>query len=58
MATTIAATVDGTVMELSGTEIENLRGSLQGRVLREGDAGYDECRAVWNRMVDRRPALV
>ena len=52
MATTIAAT------ELSGSEIEDLRGGLQGRVLLEGTVGYDECRAVWNRMVDRRPALI
>jgi FAD/FMN-containing dehydrogenase len=29
-----------------------------GEVVRPGDAGYESARAVWNRMVDRRPALV
>jgi FAD/FMN-containing dehydrogenase len=58
MAAIIAVTVDGATTELSDADIENLTFRLQGRVLLEGAAGYDECRAVWNRMVDRRPALI
>ena len=40
------------------TAAETLRGTLRGEALREGDDGYDAARAVWNAMIDRRPALI
>jgi FAD/FMN-containing dehydrogenase len=31
---------------------------LRGAALRPGDEGYDDARAIWNGLIDRRPALI
>jgi FAD/FMN-containing dehydrogenase len=31
---------------------------FRGAVLRPGDEGYDDARAIWNGLIDRRPALI
>jgi FAD/FMN-containing dehydrogenase len=38
--------------------IEKLRADFDGVLFQPGDDGYDEARAVWNRAVDHRPAVV
>ncbi|HET8915441.1 MAG TPA: FAD-dependent oxidoreductase, partial [Propionibacteriaceae bacterium] len=39
-------------------DVDRLRRSLNGQVMLPGEDGYDSARALWNAMVDRRPAVV
>jgi FAD/FMN-containing dehydrogenase len=34
------------------------KATLRGPVLQPGDPNYDDARAIWNAMIDRRPALI
>ena len=54
-----------TIRTLSGRDnlvpddaLEQLRNSLHGRLITPDVAGYDNARAIWNAMIDRRPALI
>ncbi|MGH3109794.1 MAG: FAD-binding oxidoreductase, partial [Gaiellaceae bacterium] len=38
--------------------LDNLRAGFRGDVLAPGNGGYDEARALWNGVVDRRPAVI
>jgi FAD/FMN-containing dehydrogenase len=46
------------MIDIGGGDISRLRSSLNGRVMLPGEDGYDSARALWNAMVDRRPAAV
>lgn len=52
------ATRSGRTTKLDGATVEAFRSGLRGAVLQAGDAGYDAARALWNGMIDRRPALI
>src|SRR5215204_967947 len=51
----------GTDMTQTTVDEEALQGFVQGvrgNVLRSGDPGYDDARAIWNGLIDRKPALI
>ncbi|HET6350355.1 MAG TPA: FAD-binding oxidoreductase [Candidatus Krumholzibacteria bacterium] len=43
---------------MDATRVDALRGALRGTLITASDPGYHEARAVWNGMIDRRPALI
>ncbi len=45
-------------VELTDRAVRGLAKKLSGPLLLPADEGYDAARAVWNRMIDRRPALI
>jgi len=48
----------GVSVNVSEGDIKELQSALKGSLLQPGDKGYDESRAVWNAMIDRKPALI
>ena len=58
MAPTRLRALDGADVEVPDTDIEAFAGQLRGVLVRPADPDYDEARAVWNGLIDRRPGLV
>ena len=51
-------TRDSTSTTLSDAIVDELRGTLRGRLIQPGDEAYEQARRVWNGNIDRRPALI
>lgn len=45
-------------MSITTDAIAGLRSEISGELVGPGDEGYDQARAVYNAMIDRRPALI
>lgn len=46
------------VVNLDVTSVDEFRSSLRGDLIQPGDMTYDATRAIWNGMIDKRPALI
>ena len=51
-------TTSGATTAVPEARLEALAGSVRGGLVRPSDPEYDEVRAVWNGMTDRRPGLI
>jgi len=50
--------ITGGVTVLREDDLAGLRAAVLGEVLSSGDPEYDQARSLWNRMHDKRPALI
>ena len=53
-----AATLTGTRTVLPEAAVDEFTEGLRGQLILPEDNGYDEARAIWNGMIDKRPALI
>ncbi len=52
------ANLSGSESTIPGADIDAFAAALRGTLITPASPGYDAARAIWNAMVDRRPALI
>src|SRR4029453_6371263 len=50
--------LDGRPVDIAADALQSFKTAFKGPLLTPADAGYEEARAVWNAMIDRRPGLI
>jgi FAD/FMN-containing dehydrogenase len=58
MAGLSVAALAGGQVELDAHTLESFAADLDGSLIGSEDSGYEEARAVWNAMVEKRPSLI
>ena len=43
---------------VQAARLDELKGVFGGEMIRPGDGAYDDARAIWNGMIDKRPAII
>ncbi|MEZ5326198.1 MAG: FAD-binding oxidoreductase [Verrucomicrobiales bacterium] len=43
---------------LSSTSLDSFKSSIRGEIVLPDSSNFDEVRAIWNAMIDRRPAII
>lgn len=51
-------TIDNALISISDENFAAFRQNFAGALLLPSDTGYDEVRTIWNKMYDRKPALI
>jgi FAD/FMN-containing dehydrogenase len=52
------ASLDGGKVGVAEGAVDELAKTLSGELLRAGNPGFDESRAIWNAWIDRKPGLI
>jgi FAD/FMN-containing dehydrogenase len=59
MTTTSVLTTKGTKADLSEDDLAGLKAQIRGKLIMPSDGEkYEQARAIWNGMIDRRPGLI
>src|SRR6058998_289374 len=44
--------------DITETAVKEFKGNIRGELLTFDSPGYDKVRAIWNAMIDKRPAII